>query len=72
MRILCDGFSTAVRYSGVAIGYNLAFALVGGIAPLASELMIKNISVVAGPAIIGVACGLLSFISIFMLKKTNV
>ncbi|TNF69064.1 MAG: MFS transporter [Gammaproteobacteria bacterium] len=72
MRILCDAFSTSVRYSGVAIGYNLAFALVGGFAPIASEVMINQINVVAGPAIVGVICGLIGFISIFMLKKTNV
>jgi MFS transporter, MHS family, proline/betaine transporter len=71
MRILCDTFSTAVRYSGVAIGYNLAFALVGGFAPLASELMINRISLVSGPATIGVICGLMSFASIFMLRNKN-
>ncbi|MCF6806944.1 MFS transporter [Thiotrichales bacterium 19S9-12] len=72
MRILCDAFSTSVRYSGVAIGYNLAFALVGGMAPLASEVMIHKINLIAGPAIVGVICGILSFIAIFMIRKTNV
>ncbi|MCF6777465.1 MFS transporter [Thiotrichales bacterium 19X7-9] len=72
MRILCDAFSTSVRYSGVAIGYNLAFALVGGFAPLAAEILSDKVSLVTGPALVGVICGIISFISIFMLKKTNV
>ncbi|MCF6766554.1 MFS transporter [Thiotrichales bacterium 19S3-7] len=72
MRILCDSFSTSVRYSGVAIGYNLAFAFVGGFAPIASEIMIDKINVIAGPSIVGVICGFISFISIFMLRKTYV
>lgn len=69
MRILCDSFSTDVRFSGVAIGYNIAFALVGGFAPLTAEILIKNINVIAGPSIVGITCGIISFISIFLLKK---
>lgn len=38
--LLCDLFPTDVRLSGVGLSYNLAFAIVGGIAPLVSTTII--------------------------------
>lgn len=46
MRIICDAFSTSVRFSGVAMAYNLSFALVGGIA-----LVIGSDHQINGPGI---------------------
>ncbi|WP_119344239.1 MFS transporter [Facilibium subflavum] len=69
MRILCESFTTDVRFSGVAIGYNLAFALVGGFAPLVSEVLIHDVNVVFGPSIVGIVCGILGLISMRLLKK---
>ncbi|WP_298771423.1 MFS transporter [uncultured Shewanella sp.] len=67
MRIICDAFSTSVRFSGVAMAYNLSFALVGGIAPLLSEVSIKLMGPVSGAAVIGVICAILTLIGIFLL-----
>lgn len=69
MRIICEAFINEVRFSGVAISYNLAFAIVGGVAPIISELVIHQISLVLGPVIPGILCGLLGFLSIVVLEK---
>ncbi|MFC3225869.1 MFS transporter [Marinibaculum pumilum] len=34
-------FPTAVRYSGVAVSYNLGFAIIGGLTPLAATALIR-------------------------------
>ncbi|WP_299011403.1 MFS transporter [uncultured Shewanella sp.] len=68
MRIICDAFSTSVRFSGVAMAYNLSFALVGGFAPLLSEITIQWMGNISGAAIIGVICAILTLIGILLLK----
>nr|WP_158006824.1 hypothetical protein [Piscirickettsia litoralis] len=68
MRVICDLFTTDVRFSGVALGYNIAFAFVGGIAPLSIEIMIKDINVVAGPAIVSMTCAALGLLAMYLIK----
>ena len=72
MRIICEAFTTDVRFSGVAIGYNLAFALVGGCAPVASEVMIKGVGVIYGPIIVSVVCGVIGILAMYMLRSEQV
>lgn len=69
MRLLCEAFPTQVRLTGVAIAYNVAFAIVGGIAPLTTEFLVKQVSVTAGPVIMSIICGVFGIISIPLLAK---
>ncbi|WP_119329139.1 MFS transporter [Cysteiniphilum halobium] len=67
MRIICEAFTTDVRFSGVAIGYNLAFAMVGGLVPVLTELMIQSSGKILGPVIISVCCGVIGLLSMWIL-----
>ena len=69
MRLICEAFPTNVRLTGVGIAYNLAFALVGGVAPVSIELLIKNVGLINGPVIIAIVCGLCGLISTPLLAK---
>jgi MHS family proline/betaine transporter-like MFS transporter len=43
-------FPTSVRYSGVALSYNLAYALIGGLSPVLCTILIKKTGDVLAPA----------------------
>jgi MFS transporter, MHS family, proline/betaine transporter len=47
---LSDLLPTEVRYSGIALGYNLAFAVFGGTAPLVATWLIQSTGDLAAPA----------------------
>ena len=60
-----------MRLSGVGISYNLAFATVGGIAPIVSTTIITMTDYnFFGPALVGIICGIVGLIgaSIYMKK----
>jgi hypothetical protein len=69
MRIICEAFPTRVRLTGVAIAYNVAFAIVGGIAPLSAEFLIRLFGNVEGISIIAIICGICGLIAIPLLSK---
>ena len=56
---------THLRYTGIALGYNLAFALFGGTAPLVATWLIKTTHDLAAPAWYVVAAALVSFLVTF-------
>jgi len=60
--LLTDLFPTRVRFSGVALGFNIAFTLFSGTAPLVATSLIKSTGMETAPAFIMVACGLLTLI----------
>lgn len=49
--MLSDLFPTSVRYTGIALSYNLAFALFGGLSPLLCTIAIHVFDSVLAPAI---------------------
>jgi MHS family proline/betaine transporter-like MFS transporter len=62
-------FPTAIRYSGVAISYNLGNALFGGTAPLVCALMMEQTETLLAPAAyLGVA-SLVSLVSVVLLGR---
>jgi len=61
--LLTDLFPTRVRFSGVAIVFNVAFTIFSGTAPLVATSLIRSTSLVTAPALVMVACGLLTLIA---------
>jgi MFS transporter, MHS family, proline/betaine transporter len=58
--VLTDLFPTRVRFSGVALGFNVAFTLFSGTAPLVATSLIRSTGSVTAPAFVMIACGLLT------------
>ena len=59
---MADLFPTRLRYSAMAIGYNITLALFGGTAPLVATWMIKTTGDLAAPAWYLIAIAAMTFI----------
>jgi MFS family permease len=55
--LLTDLFPTRIRFSGVALVFNIAFTIFSGLAPLAATTLIRETGLVAAPAILAMATG---------------
>ncbi len=69
--LLTDLFPTRVRFSGVALGFNLAFTVFSGTAPLVATTLIRSTGLTTAPALVMVACGLLTFAASFGLARSS-
>jgi MFS family permease len=58
--LLTDLFPTRVRFSGVALAFNVAFTIFSGTAPLVATSLIRSTGLSTAPAFVMVACGLLT------------
>ena len=58
--LLTDLFPTRVRFSGVALGFNVAFTIFSGTAPLVATSLIRATGLVTAPALVMIFCGLLT------------
>jgi MFS family permease len=58
--LLTDLFPTRVRFSGVALGFNVAFTAFSGTAPLVATSLIRGTGLLTAPALLMVVCGLLT------------
>jgi len=67
--ILTDLFPTRIRFSGVALGFNVAFTLFSGTAPLVATSLIRSTGETAAPALVMIACGLLTLASTLLLPR---
>jgi MFS family permease len=67
--ILTDLFPTRVRFSGVALVFNIAFTLFSGTAPLVATSLIRSTGMTTAPAIVMVACGLLTLAASLALSR---
>jgi MFS family permease len=59
--LLTDLFPTRIRFSGVALAFNLGFTTFSGTAPLVATTLIRDAGTPVAPALILVVCGLLTF-----------
>jgi predicted MFS family arabinose efflux permease len=65
--LLTDLFPTRVRFSGVALAFNVAFTVFSGTAPLVATSLIRSTGLDTAPALVMMACGGLTLIgSIFL------
>lgn len=61
--LLTDLFPTRIRFSGVALGFNIAFTIFSGTAPLVATTLIRSTGLLTAPAFVMVACGLLTLVA---------
>jgi MFS transporter, MHS family, proline/betaine transporter len=69
--IVATLFPTRVRFSGIALSYNLCATIVSGLAPLAASAMIQQTGELSAPAAYIAACALLTVISTFAIPGLN-
>jgi MFS family permease len=58
--LLTDLFPTRIRFTGVALVFNIAFTLFSGTAPLVATTLIREMGEMTAPAVLVVGCGLLA------------
>jgi len=58
--LLTGLFPTRVRFSGVALGFNIAFTIFSGTAPLVATSLIRSTGLATSPAFVMIACGSLT------------
>ena len=61
--LLADLFPTRVRFSGVALGFNVAFTVFSGTAPLVATSLIRETGMNTAPAFVMVCCALITLAS---------
>ncbi len=67
--ILTDLFPTRVRFTGVALSFNVAFTLFSGLTPLVATSLIQTTGSVTAPAFVMIGCGMLTLIGSFGLSR---
>jgi MHS family proline/betaine transporter-like MFS transporter len=67
--LLTGLFPTRVRFSGVALGFNIAFTIFSGTAPLVATSLIRSTGLLTAPSFVMIACGLLTVLASFGLPK---
>lgn len=69
--LLTGLFPTRVRFSGVALSFNVAFTIFSGAGPLVATSLIRSSGLNTAPAFIMVACGLLTLVGSVGLSPAN-
>jgi MFS family permease len=67
--ISADLFPTRIRFSGVALSYNLAFTLFSGLAPVIAALLAQRTGVAATAAYYMIGCAALSFGAALVMRR---
>ncbi|OGT33894.1 MAG: hypothetical protein A3C44_02530 [Gammaproteobacteria bacterium RIFCSPHIGHO2_02_FULL_39_13] len=65
---LASLFPTEIRYSSIAISYNISLAIFGGTAPLIVTAMIKN-GIVTAPGIVLTIGGVIAFVALLFARR---
>jgi predicted MFS family arabinose efflux permease len=58
--LLTDLFPTRIRFSGVALSFNIAFTIFSGMAPLFATTLIRETGMPAAPSLLAMGCALLA------------
>ena len=67
--VVADLFPTRIRFSGVAVSFNLAFSIFSGIAPLAAAELVKVFASPTAPAYYMCMCAAITFIGSLFLRR---
>jgi hypothetical protein len=69
--ILTDLFPTRVRFSGVALGFNIAFTAFSGTAPLLATSLIRSTGMTTAPAFVMIGCAALTLVGSLGLPRVG-
>ncbi|SRR5579883_427075 len=69
--MMAELFPTRVRYSGVALTYNIGFGIVGGLTPLLATELIHATGNLYAPSFILMAAALFALLTWFSLRETH-
>jgi predicted MFS family arabinose efflux permease len=67
--LLTDLFPTRIRFSGVALVFNIAFTTFSGMAPLVATTLIRETGSVLAPAMLASATGLIAIVASFWVHR---
>jgi MFS family permease len=67
--LLTDLFPTRIRFTGVALVFNISFTLFSGTAPLLATTMIRELNTVTAPALLMIGSGMLALIGSFWTER---
>jgi hypothetical protein len=67
--VAADLFPTRIRFSGIALSFNLAFTLFSGLAPITAALLARNTGNAANAAWFIVGCALLTFLAALVVHR---
>ncbi len=69
--IVATLFPTRVRFSGIALSYNVCITILSGFAPLVASAMIERTGMLAAPAVYVAGCTVLTFIGSFAVARVS-
>ncbi len=69
--LLTDLFPTRIRFTGVALVFNISFTIFSGTAPLLATTMIREMGTVTAPALLMIGCGLLALVGSFWTERNG-
>ena len=67
--VLADLFPTRVRFSGVAVSYNISQTLFGGTVPLAAAALVASTGSPLSPALVMVVFAAVALVASFGLRR---
>jgi len=67
--LLTDLFPTRIRFTGVALVFNISFTIFSGTAPLVATTLIRETGTVTAPALLMIGCGLLALAGSFFVER---
>ncbi|MGE3278008.1 MAG: MFS transporter [Vicinamibacterales bacterium] len=67
--LLTDLFPTRIRFTGVALVFNISFTVFSGTAPLVATTLIGETGDVTSPAALMIGCGVLALVGSLWLKR---
>ena len=69
--LLANLFPTKVRFSGIALSYNVSVTILSGFAPLAATMLIERTQMPAAPSLYVAMCAALSFWASFHITRRD-
>ena len=67
--LLTDLFPTRIRFSGVALGFNIAFTIFSGMSPLVATTLMRETGSLASPGFLMAGCGVLALAGSFAVGR---
>ena len=67
--LLTDLFPTRIRFTGVALVFNISFTAFSGTAPLVATTLIRETGTVTAPALLMMGCGALALLASFWTER---